>query len=297
MGSKMQPLISVVIVSYNTAALLADCLASLEGQRGLIREVVVVDNASSDDSVSVVKQRFPDVRLIAGTENIGFGRANNLAAGQCGGELLFLLNPDTRIEPGCIQAMIAYMEEHPEIGMAGTATFNDDGAPEPTAQSTYPGHNYAKDAFARLPGDIAWLLGSGLVVRRRVWEQIKGFDPDYFLYGEDVDLGLRVRKAGWPLGYAAEARIVHIGGQSERKSDPAAVFEKKMRGELLFYRKHYPAATVRKIIRIRRLEAWWRRLTLRLAFQVGGDFERNRLKLIKYQVTSRVFRLDGGPQQ
>lgn len=293
----MTPRVSVVVVNYNTAALLADCLATLEGQRGLIGEVAVVDNASSDDSVALVEKRFPGVRLIANTENIGFGRANNLAAADCSGELLFLLNPDTRIEPGCIQAMTAYMAEHPEIGMAGAATFNDDGSPQPTVQSTYPGHHYAKDAFAGLPGEIAWLLGSGLVVRRRVWEQIKGFDPDFFLYGEDVDLGLRIRKAGWPLGYAAEARITHIGGQSERKSDPAAVFEKKMRGELLFYRKHYPAATVRKITRIRRLEAWWRRLTLRLAALVGGASERNRLKLIKYQVTSRVFRLGGGPQQ
>jgi GT2 family glycosyltransferase len=293
----MTPRFSVVIVSYNTAALLADCLASLEGQQGLICEVVVVDNASADDSVALVEQRFPAVRLIAGAENIGFGRANNLAAAHCSGEFLFLLNPDTRIAPGCIQALLDYMEAHPEIGMAGAATFNDDGSPQPTVQSTYPCHHYAKDAFAALPGDIAWLLGSGLVVRRQAWEQVRGFDPDYFLYGEDVDLGLRIRKAGWPLGYAAEARITHIGGQSERKTDPAAVFEKKMRGELLFYRKHYPAATVRTITWIRRLEAWWRRLTLRLTALVGGDGERNRLKLIKYRVASRVYRLGAGPQQ
>jgi len=293
----MTPRVSVLIVNYNTAALLADCLASLEGQQGLICEVVVVDNASSDDSVALVGQRFPAVRLIAGTENIGFGRANNLAMAHCSGEFLFLLNPDTRIATGCIQALLDYMEAHPEIGMAGTATFNDDGTPQPTVQSAYPGHHYAKAAFAALPGDIAWLLGSGLVVRRQAWEQVQGFDPDFFLYGEDVDLGLRIRKAGWPLGYAAEARITHIGGQSERKTDPAALFEKKMRAELLFYRKHYPAATVRKITWIRRMEAWWRRLTLRLTALVGGDCERNRLKLIKYQVTSRVFRLGAGPQQ
>lgn len=281
--------LSVIIVSYNTAELLSNCLASLEQQRSSIREIIVFDNASSDHSVDMVKRHFPGVSLLASTENIGFGQANNLALARNSSPLLFLLNPDTVIAPGCIGAIEQYMQTHPEIGLAGTATFNSDGTLQETVKYTYPGHRYGRKVIADLPGDIAWLLGSGLVVRRDIMERVSGFDPDFFLYGEDIDLCLRVRKAGWPLGYITGAKIMHIGGQSERSTPPDVLFAKKMRAELLFYNKHYSPAAVRKIARNRHLEAGWRRVCLRLKGLVGKSCESDRLKQIKYCVASEIF--------
>ncbi len=116
----MKPQLSIIIVNYNTAELLLRCLASLQEQESYIREIVVVDNASTDHSVEEVLENFPSVRLVALQDNIGFGRANNLAFGMCSGELLFLLNPDTGVLPGCLAAIQSYMLQNKEIGMAGT---------------------------------------------------------------------------------------------------------------------------------------------------------------------------------
>lgn len=282
--------LSVVIVSYNTAPLLLRCLESLQAEGTSIRKIVVVDNNSHDESVALVRQRFPEVHLIASPENLGFGRANNLALEHCTGELIFLLNPDTTLMPGCLSAIGEYMQLHPEIGMAGTAVYDAQGKLQSTLNQEYPGHHYAGSLFSALPGTIAWLLGASLVVRRQVMAQVQGFDPDYFLYGEDIDLSLRIRQAGWPLGYIEKARIVHLEGQSERVTPPAALFEKKLRGELLFYDKHYPLEVVRRIKRNRRVQAIWRLASLwlmRIFFQADETTQR---KWAKYCMAARLYR-------
>lgn len=282
--------LSVILVSYNTSGVLLPCLASLQAQQSHIREIIVVDNNSQDNTVALVRERFPSVHLLASPENLGFGRANNLALPLCTGGLVFLLNPDTRVLPGCLSALLQYMEAHPEIGMAGTAVFDERHVPQATVSMEYPGGHYAGQLFSGLPGEIAWLLGASLVVRRHVMEQVQGFDPDYFLYGEDIDLSLRIRKAGWPLGYAAEAQIVHLEGQSERSTPYVALFEKKLRGELLFYHKHYPDRLVRRIKRIRRMQAIWRIATLWLMGKCATEQEAWRKKWIKYTVAARLYR-------
>ena len=282
--------ISVIIVNYNTEELLAECISSLQSQQLYIYEIIVVDNASVDRSVAMVRERFPFVHLVALSENIGFGRANNLAFEKCSGKLLFLLNPDTRVLPGCLGAIQHYMMEHPEVGMAGTAICDEKQVLQTTVHNEYPGSHYGGKLFSDLPGDVAWLLGASLVLRREVLEQIQGFDSDFFLYGEDIDLGLRIRKASWPLGYIPEARIIHLEGQSERTTPQEALFEKKMRAELLFYHKHYPPETVRRIKKIRRLQALWRIATLWLSGLLGKENETALEKRIKYSVAARVYR-------
>ncbi|MGE4560407.1 MAG: glycosyltransferase family 2 protein [Desulfobulbus sp.] len=290
-ASFMRYKISVIIVNYNTSSTLDTCLSSLEKQRDSIHEVIVVDNASEDDSVTLVKQNFPWVELIESPKNLGFGVANNLAFSQSSGDLLFLLNPDGYAEPGCLNSIMSYMASHPDIGMAGTATFNIDGSKQPTVEDEYPGQRYSPNTFMRLPGNIAWLLGAGLVIRREVMEQVQGFDPDYFLYGEDIDLSLRIRKASWPLGYIEAARIQHVGGQSERTTPPEDLFTKKIKAELLFYRKHYSTKVVHRIARIRYLEACWRLFSLKMQDLLFGCNARDRLKKIKYGVARQLYSL------
>jgi len=284
------PMFSVIIVNYNTGDLLLACLESLCEQQSLIREIVVVDNNSHDNSVDRVKKAFPSVHVIALPENIGFGRANNRALSSCSGDLIFLLNPDTRLKPGCLAAMAAYMMDNQDVGMAGTAVYDGSGIRQVTADPGDPGNHYNGRLFSDLPGDIARLLGASLIIRRQVMEEVQGFDPDYFLYGEDIDLSLRIRQAGWKLGYVPDAGIVHLEGQSERTTPPDQLFEKKIQGELLFYTKHYPAEVVRRIKRVRRIQAIWRLATLWIEGILKREDEVLRKKRAKYAVAARLYR-------
>lgn len=281
--------LSVIIVNYNTADLLASCLRSVLSQSACA-EVWVVDNASQDHSVAMVREQFPEVRLIASPENLGFARANNLAARQATGRFIHYLNPDTVVRPGCFAAMLRFMEDHPAIGMAGTRLLYPDHTEQGSVEKRYPGQRHAKGCLAGLPGSIAWLLGASLIARREVVEQVGGFSEEYFLYGEDIDLGLTVRRAGWELGFIAEAVVIHWEGQSERHSQPCAVLRKKLAAEALFYRRHYTPAAIGRICQANIRQARWRLLTLPVArlwapdkAAVAAKQERYRLILSFFQ--------------
>lgn len=253
--------LSVIIVNYNTADLLAPCLRSVLTQAPC-SEVWVVDNASQDHSVAMVREQFPEVRLVASPKNLGFAVANNLAARQATGRFIHYLNPDTEVQPDCFAAMLRFMEEHPAIGMAGPRLLYPDRTPQNSVEERYPGQRHAGGELAGLPGRIAWLLGASLIARREVVEQVGGFSEDFFLYGEDIDLGLKVRRAGWKLGFITEAVVIHWEGQSERHSLPNAVLRKKLAAEALFYRRHYSPSTIGRICRANIRQARWRLFTL-----------------------------------
>ena len=155
--------LSIIIVSYNTVGLLRDCLASIQSQPGSGYEVIVVDNASSDGSADMVRAGYPDTVLVASKTNLGFGRANNHALSMAKGELIWLLNPDTRLQKGALNAAVAFMARNPAIGMAGTALINPDGSPQLSVEKRYPGQRYAIDILGNLPGGIAWVMGAIVV--------------------------------------------------------------------------------------------------------------------------------------
>jgi N-acetylglucosaminyl-diphospho-decaprenol L-rhamnosyltransferase len=257
-----QSSLSIVIVSYNTVELLQDCLASLYAQLDSRCEVIVVDNASSDGSADMVRVRYPDSMLIKSNKNLGFGRANNRGISMAKGDLIWLLNPDTHLQKNALDAAVTYMVRNPAVGMAGTALINSDGSPQPSIEHSYPGQRYANHMLGRLPGDIAWVMGASIIARRNVLEAVGGFDEQFFLYGEEVDLCLMVRKAGWPLGFVEDSVVMHHGGESERGNAPEAVLEKKFNAEMRFYGKHYSEAIIGKIKRKNRIQAAWRLLTL-----------------------------------
>lgn len=254
--------LSIIIVSYNTVDLLRDCLASIQSQPGSGYEVIVVDNASSDGSADMVRAGYPDTVLVASRTNLGFGRANNHALSMAKGELIWLLNPDTRLQKGALNAAVAFMARNPAIGMAGTALINPDGSPQLSVEKSYPGQRYANDILGNLPGGIAWVMGASIIARREVLDSVGGFDEQFFLYGEDADLCLMVRKAGWPIGFAEDSQVIHYGGESERDNTPEAVMEKKFNAEMLFYEKHYSEAIIRRIKLKNRIQAAWRLMTL-----------------------------------
>lgn len=286
----MQPTLSVVIVNYNTADILCGCLDSILQQQAEIREVIVVDNASGDNSVELVRAKYPQVHLIANTENRGFSKANNQATGNCTADLLHFLNPDTVVRPGCFQAIRTYMAAHSEIGLAGTAIVNPDNSHHPSIEYDYPGVHYTRDEVSGLPGDIAWLLGASIVARAEVMDRVHGFDERFFLYGEDIDLCLTVRQQEWMLGYIADAQVMHIEGQSERKTPVSTVIERKIRSELIFFNKHYTRQTIARIKRARHIQACWRVVSLKLTMLFVQDRSRAEEKLIKYRAAMRLYR-------
>lgn len=276
--------LSIIIVSYNVADLIGACLASVAASRDIVPEVFVIDNASQDGSAHVVREAFPSVRLIANSANRGFGAANNQALPECTGRYIVLLNPDTTVEPESFRNMVEFMDAHPNVGLAGPKVLNPDGTRQDSVSARYPGHRYGAADLGSLPGEIACVLGACHIVRTELMQRIGGFDEDFFLYGEDQDLCLRIRKQGYEIGFIADAVIMHHGGQSERNTLPAEVVRKKVRAEYVFYRKHYKAGTIERIQAVQNRRALWRIFTIRLLFPFTGDKKSARLKLAKYKV-------------
>ena len=276
--------ISVIIVSYNTAELTVACLESVFASQRVSYEVFVVDNASKDESVEIIKKKFPAVRLITNATNRGFGVANNQALHECAGRYVVFLNPDTTVEPESFYSMTVFMEAHPKVGLAGPKVINPDGTRQDSVSYRYPGHRYGAADLGPLPGSIACVLGACQIASANLLCELGGFDEDFFLYGEDQDLCLRVRKRGFEIGLIDEAVIMHHGGQSERNTLPAELVRKKFRAELLFYRKHYRPVTIRKLCKVQRRRALWRIFFIRLQMPMMSDNTSAQNKLAKYQV-------------
>jgi len=282
------PEVSVVIVSYNTADLIEACLLSVRASAGVSLETFVVDNASSDGGASLVREKFPWVRLVENKENRGFGVANNQVLGECVGRYIVLLNPDTEATPEALRRMTAWMDANPQVGLAGPTVNNPDGSHQDTVSRTYPGQKRTAGELSGLPGEIACVMGACQIVRTELMRKLRGFDEDFFLYGEDQDLCLRIRKEGYRIGHVDDAVILHHGGKSERGALPVDIWRKKAAAEYLFYRKHYRPETVRKIALAHVRRERRRILLTRLSLPFRGDRARALEKLERYRVVYDV---------
>ena len=243
--------LSVVIVSYNVRHFLEGCLQSVEkAAEGIDCEVFVVDNASSDDTMTVLPARFPWVHFSANDENLGFARANNMAIRQSAGEYVLLLNPDTVIAPDTLSQALTFMDAHPQAGGAGVKMLGEDGTPAPESRRAIPTPWVSalkmlgfdrRYYMSHLPWDqpcrIEVVSGAFCLLRREALEQIGLLDEDFFMYGEDIDLSYRLLKGGWENWYLP-LPITHYKGKSTRKSEfrYVHVFYQAM---LIFFRKHY----------------------------------------------------------
>ena len=247
--------LSIVIVSWNTRELLADCLASFIETLDEDAEVLVVDNASRDGTPEWVNTHFPGVRLIENEENAGFARANNQAIRLSKGQFVLLLNPDTIVRDGALEALTAFLETHPDAGAAGARLLNADNTLQ---TSCYPTPNLTRELWrlfhldairpygvyrmegwpVNQPRQVDVLLGACIMIRRSVLDQIGLMDETYFMYTEEVDLCYRIRQAQWAIYWVPEAEIVHLGGQSTRQA-PAEMFLNLYRSKLQFFQKHY----------------------------------------------------------
>lgn len=208
--------VAVIIVTYNGSRWIGACLESLRRERE--HQVIIVDNASHDDTVQIVERECPQALVIRSAQNLGFGRANNLGitrALEMGAEYVFLLNQDTTVQEGAIAHLVGCMDRHPDFGVLSTLLLSYDGQGLPTLLFQYmeQGGQFMLDLLAQKTSDVysaTFVPATAVLVRRAALQQVGGFDPLFFLYGEDVDLCRRMREAGWRLGVVPRAVVRHV---------------------------------------------------------------------------------------
>jgi GT2 family glycosyltransferase len=286
--------LSVIILSWNTRTLLEKCLRSLvcASPEDSI-EIIVVDNASEDGSRQMVQEQFPQVRLVVNSHNIGFGAGNNTALPYVTGRYVLFLNSDTVVMDGALSAMIRYADSQPDVGILGPKLLNEDGSLQYSCRQypnlgtgffrntplgrLFPKNRYTTDYLLKdwdhsSPRDVDWVSGAALMIRKTVLDKIGGFDEDYYMYCEDVDLCWRANHApfpaetdddkgnliesalsdtrhptsgtgkSWRVSYYPDAVIYHLIGKSTDQAPTRMTYEFH-RSQYLFYKKHYAATT------------------------------------------------------
>lgn len=264
-----QPTVAAIIVSYNTRALLGDCLRSLR-RCTLPLRILVVDNGSRDGSPELVRDGFPEAELVEAGRNAGFAGGTNIGLRALGSErdtetrrhgdrerlsvpvgvprppglpvypYVLVLNPDTVVHPGAIEAMVAFLEAHPRVGLVGPRLLNPDGTPQPaafrfptllmTALDLFPPgellpgrllnswwHGRYPQERGDAPFPIDHPLGACMLVRRELLADVGAMDEAYFMYSEEVEWCWRIRRAGWAIWQVPDARVTHVGGAATRQ--------------------------------------------------------------------------------
>jgi N-acetylglucosaminyl-diphospho-decaprenol L-rhamnosyltransferase len=284
------PCLSIVIVSYNTAALLRRCLASVPAGAGdRPYEIIVVDNASTDGSAALVRAEFPAARLIVQRENAGYAAANNVGLVRARGDYLCLLNPDTEVAPGALDRLVGWLEEHPAAGVAAPRLLNPDGSTQATG-FRFPGPwqvffdwfpLHPRLLVSRLNGRypprdtpfrIDHPLGACFVVRRAAAAEAGLFDAGYFMYSEEIDWCRRLAAVGWTAWSVPAATVLHHGGASTRQQ-PAAMFEELHRSRDRYLRRWLPPPAyrlTRLITRLGALAEAWRTFRRRRAHAISA---------------------------
>ncbi|MGE5351262.1 MAG: glycosyltransferase [Acidobacteriota bacterium] len=262
--------LSVIIVNFNVKEFLQNLLGSIQKSTGKIStEVIVIDNASDDGSVEILREKFPWVKLIASQKNLGFGRANNLGLEISQGKYILLINPDTIVQEDTFQKLISFFEKTPDAGLAGCKVLNSDGTLQLACRRGFPG---PWTSFTKVTGlsklfpksrlfarynmtyldenqtyEVDAISGAFMMMKREVYEKVGGFDSQFFMYGEDLDLCYRIQKAGYKVYYVHDTQIIHYKGESTKRSsmDETRVFYEAMH---LFVKKHFSSSFLVEII-------------------------------------------------
>lgn len=253
--------LSIVIVSFNVRELLEQCLASVTAHAAcdLQLETIVVDNASSDDSEALVREKFSSVQLVANKENRGFALANNQGFAVSTGRYVMMLNPDTVVREGALKTLVSFMDVHPSAGVCGGKLLYADGSLQHSAfrfpslaqifldffpvnrrltDSPINGR-YSRALYARgEPFRVDHPLGADFLVRRKATEQVGWLDEQFFIYCEEIDWAMRFKRAGWEIWCVPQAAIVHHEAQSTRQFRDQS-FINLWRARFQLFAKHY----------------------------------------------------------
>ncbi len=243
--------LSIVILNYNVRYFLELCLKSVQASIvNLDAEIIVVDNNSQDDSCKIVKKLFPKVTLIENKENLGFSKGNNIGVAKAKGDYICILNPDTVVAEDTFTKLLKFADKQQNLGMIGCRLIDGKGQFLPESKRNVP---VVKVAFQKMTGNslnyyanhlkeneigkIQILVGAFMLLKKTVFEEVKGFDEDYFMYGEDIDLSYKVLNTNYDNFYFGETSIIHFKGESTLKDKTYAKrFYKAMQ---IFYKKHF----------------------------------------------------------
>ncbi|GJQ32461.1 MAG: hypothetical protein HBSAPP04_13000 [Ignavibacteriaceae bacterium] len=253
--------LSIIIVNYNVKEFIQNLLESIKSaSKKISTEVIIVDNASDDGSIELIRQKYPWVKLIVNSRNLGFSKANNLGLKESTGKYLLLLNPDTLVKEDTFEKMIDFFEATPDAGMAGCKLLNTDGTLQLACRRGFPGPwaSFTKvtglsTLFPKSPLFARYNLtyldenktyavdaisGAFMMFKREVYEKTGGLDETFFMYGEDLDLCYRVNKAGYKVYYVHSTEIIHYKGESTKRSNlnEVKVFYEAMH---IFVKKYY----------------------------------------------------------
>lgn len=258
--------LSIIIVNYNVKEFLLNLLESINhATKDLNLEIIVIDNNSLDGSTQAVSKKYPNVIVIENKENVGFGSANNQGLEIAKGKYLLLINPDTIVKENTLILTIKFLEENPQAGLVGCKVLNPDGSLQLPCRRSFPGpwvsftkvmglsklfprsKLFAKYNLTYLDENESYevdaVSGSFMMLSREAYEKVGGFDTDFFMYGEDLDICYRIQKAGFKVYYFSETEIIHYKGESTKRSkiDETKIFYNAMH---LFVRKHFSSSFI-----------------------------------------------------
>jgi GT2 family glycosyltransferase len=251
--------VSALIVSYNVRPFVLETLRAYYGTCGPDADAIVVDNASTDGSADAVQREFPQARLLRLDENVGFGRANNKGLELSRADMVLVMNPDVIVKPGAVDTLLSFLVEHPDVGAVGPRLERPDGRVDLAARRAFPTPGaafYRFTGMSRLfkhssrfnrynlgaqPLDAPHEIDAGtaacLMVRRSAIDKVGFFDPDFFMFGEDIDLCYRLKQGGWKIYFVPEALAIHVKGTSTRQATRRMLYEFH-RAMWIFWRKH-----------------------------------------------------------
>ncbi len=255
--------LSIIIVNYNTYALTKQTIESVINEKHPFNyEILLVDNASSDGSIEQLQEDFKNqedyIHIIINSENLGFGKANNIGMIMAKGEYILLLNSDTLVGEGCLEVCLSYMENNKEIGALGCKVILEDGSLDHACKRGFPTPKASLYYFLKLDkkdpikyglydalhlgedeiGEVDALMGAFMLMPKAVLEEVELFDEDFFMYGEDIDLCYRIKSAGYKIVYYPEKYIIHYKGGSSKKRRTKVIYDFHQ-AMWIFYKKHY----------------------------------------------------------
>ncbi len=252
--------ISVIIVNYNARYFLKNCIDSILSS-DIIKsvEIIVVDNDSTDGSNEMLLKEFPQVICLRNKENLGFSKANNIGAASAKGDYVLILNPDTMLSETSLSEMLRFSERQTNFGAAGVQFMDGSGKFLPESKRNFPNlkvagakllgyskYYYANHIQKEAIAEIDILTGAFMFIKRKVYEDVGGFDEDFFMYGEDIDLSYRISQAGYKNYYIGSCKVLHFKGESTIKDK---FYLDNFYGALsIFYKKHFPNSALYVLI-------------------------------------------------
>lgn len=305
--------VSIVIVNWNTRDLLRDCLRSIITQTTAAHEIIVIDNASRDGSAEMVRTEFPDITLIANSENGGFAAANNQGLRVSCGRTVLLLNPDTIILDGAIDRMLGWLDRHPGVGCVGCQVLEGPGVLQRTCFADpnlldflivefglmrlapwipFFGRSWYTDWDRRSEREVDVVSGMFMLVPRAVVDQVGLLDEAFFVYGEESDWCRRIRKASYPCVFTPEAQIVHLDGGSKSTSQIRSRMYVQIQKSHQIYTKKHSSALEYAVIRFLSLVTSALRLGVFSALRLVRSDENTKAR-VRLAQASLIYHLTG----